>query len=151
MNADQEIQQEIQEVIAVLLNKYHNRDPFYIARKIGIEYTFSNFDGKLPAFSERKDAKDKGRIYISKKYGMYARKILCAHELGHLCLHGEYDNTFFDSEIEPEKEYEANYFAAMLMPHIIINESILNFSVEKFNKYIEYKVNAAKWFEILKL
>lgn len=160
MNADhrihqeidlEEVRQEIRRVIAVLIHKYHNRDPFYIARNIGIGYTFLDFDGELSAFSERRNAKDKGQIYINKKYGAYARKILCAHELGHLCLHGENGDTFFDSDIEPEKEYEANYFAAILMPQIIINKDILKFSIKTFNDYMVYKVNDAERFEIFKL
>ena len=151
MNANSNTQQEIRKIVHALLERYHNRDPFYIARKIGIECTFLDFNYELPAFSERKNAKDRGRIYINKKYGTYARKILCAHELGHICLHGDYGDIFFDSDIEPEKEYEANFFTVMLMPHIITNKNVLNFSVEKFNNYIARRVNDADRFEIIKL
>lgn len=151
MKGDSNTQREICKVVNTLLNKYHNRDPFYIARNMGVEYTFLDFNYELSAFSERRNAKDKGRIYINRKYGTYARKILCAHELGHLCLHGDYGDTFFDSDIEPEKEYEANYFVVMLMPYIITNKSILNLPIEKFNDYMVHRVNNAECFRIIQL
>lgn len=151
MYANPDTQKEIQQVVSILLNKYHNRDPFAIARNMGVEYSFLNFENNLAAFSECKNDKDHGRIYINQKYGSYARKILCGHELGHLLLHREYGETFFDAEIEPEKEYEANYFVAMLLPYIITNDSILNFPMEAFNKYIAERVNYARQLEGIKL
>ena len=151
MNANPNTQKEIKQVVTILLNKYHNRDPFFIARSIGIECTLLDFNGELPAFSERRNVDDRGRIYINQKYGSYARKILCGHELGHLCLHGDYKDTFFDSDIEPIKEYEANYFAVMLMPYIISNKTILHFSIEAFNRYMVHRVNYAERVDIIKL
>ena len=54
MNANPNTQKEIKQIVAILLNKYHNRDPFFIARSIGIECTLLDFNGELPAFSERR-------------------------------------------------------------------------------------------------
>lgn len=140
MKANPKIQEEIEKIVCVLLKKFHNRDPFYIARCLGIEITFLDFNEYLPAFSERRNRYDRGRIYINKNFGTYTRKILCAHELGHLLLHDVCESTFFDSDIEPEKEYEANYFVALLMPQIILSENALDFPVETFNAYISRRV-----------
>jgi len=147
MKANPKVQQEIETVVSILMKKIHNRDPFYIAHYLGIEVTFSDFNENLYAFSERKDYYDRGRIYINKHLGSYVQKVLCSHELGHLLLHDVCEHSFFDSDIEPEKEYEANYFTAMLMPQIIINENVLDFPIEIFNEYITHRVMYASQLE----
>lgn len=152
MNADPTVQKEIKHIVSMLLKKFHNRDPFHIARSLGIEISFLDFNDDILAFSERKDIYDRGRIYINKNLGSYTQKVLCAHELGHLVFHDTCESTFFDSDIEPLKEYEANYFTAILMPQIVINENILDFSVEKFNEYLTHRVlYASKLEQVIKL
>lgn len=152
MKADPKVQQEIKSVVSLLLKKFHNRDPFHIAHSLGIEISFLDFNDDIAAFSERKNTCDKGRIYINKNFGSYTQKVLCAHELGHLIFHDVCENTFFDSDIEPLKEYEANYFTAILMPQIVINEKVLDFPVETFNEYITHRVlYASKLEKVIKL
>ena len=140
MKADPNVQQEIKSVVSMLIQKFHSRDPFYIAHSLGIELSFLDFNKDILAFSERKNTHDRGCIYINNKLGSYSKKLLCAHELGHLLLHDICENTFFDSDIEPLKEYEANYFTMTLTPQLFINESISDFSVETFNEYVTYRI-----------
>jgi len=123
-----------------IVKKFHNRDPFFIAHSLGIEVTFLDFNQHISAFSERKDHFDRGRIYINRNLGHYMQKLLCAHELGHMLLHDVCETTFFDADIEPQKEYEANYFTAMLLPQLINNEDIWDYSMEAFNAYIASRV-----------
>lgn len=51
-------------------------------------------------------------ILINKKYDIKSRKILCAHELGHIILH-KGNNRFKGDNLE--YEYEANLFAVALL------------------------------------
>jgi Zn-dependent peptidase ImmA (M78 family) len=140
MRADSKVQEDIKSIVSMLLNKFHNRDPFHIARSLGIEISFLDFNEDILAFSERRDSFDRGRIYINNNMGAYVKKVLCAHELGHMLLHDICETTFFDSDIEPLKEYEANYFTAILMPQIVTNKNVLDFSVETFNEYVTHRI-----------
>ena len=123
-----------------LVKVYRNRDPFYIAKKLGVICTLCELTDDTPAFSARGTENDLGTIFINSKLSSYSRKILCAHELGHLFFHEEYREILFDPEINPKYEYEANYFAAKLMPQIVVNINFSNFSVQEFNDYIANKV-----------
>lgn len=147
MKADPNVQQEIKSIVSVLLEKFHSRDPFFVAKSLGIEISFLDFNEDILAFSERKNAHDIGRIYINKNLGAYSQKLLCTHELGHLLLHDICENTFFDSDIEPLKEYEANYFTMTFTPQIFINPDISNFSVETFNDYVTHRILYASQIE----
>ncbi len=150
MKADPDVQREIKRIVSILLKKYHNRDPFYLARLLGIKVTFLDFNEDIPAFSERRSLSDRGNIYINQNFGSYSQKILCAHELGHLLLHGVCESTFFDSDIEPLKEYEANYFTAILLPQIINKKEVLDYSAEDLNEYITSLVYYATRFARLR-
>lgn len=147
MKIDPKTQQEIKSVVSMLLKKFHSCDPFYIAGSLGIEISYLDFNEYILAFSERKDIHDRGRIYINNNLGSYSKKLLCAHELGHLLLHDICESTFFDSDIEPLKEYEANYFTMMLIPQIFISENISDFSVETFNEYVKQRILYASQIE----
>lgn len=140
MEADHEVQKEIAKIVSMLKEKFIIMDPFYIAKSLGIEVSFLNFNTDILAFSERKDLKDRGRIYINNLLGGYSKKLLCTHELGHLLLHGLCENTFFDSKIEPLKEYEANCFTMMFTPQIFIRDNVFDLSVEDFNTYVTYRI-----------
>lgn len=135
------IKREISKVVNFLLKKYRNSDPFFIARELGIEYRFINFTRELLAFSERSSCKDLGTIYLNNNLGKYEQKLLCAHELAHLCLHVDDDSNLFDKDIDPQKEAEANYFVALLLPHVFINVNINAMSDEEINNYILHKIN----------
>lgn len=129
------------EYIANRLKKtYHNSDPFHIARELGVKCNICALTEGVPAFSMQETEDDPGTIFIDSKLSLYSKKILCAHELGHLFFHGDYLELLFDPEINPIYEYEANYFAAMLLPQILSNANIEDFSIHEFNEYIAEKI-----------
>ena len=131
--------EQIENIVDCIVKTFRNRDPFYIARKLGVKCTICELTDNTPAFSARETSDDPGTIFINSKLSSYSMKILCAHELGHLFFHEEYCEIFFDPEINPKHEYEANYFAAKLMPQIVVNIDISKLSVQEFNDYIAAK------------
>lgn len=130
----------IEYIVSCLKKFYHNSDPFYIARKLGVKCNMCELTDGAPAFSMQETEDDPGTIFIDSKLSLYSKKILCAHELGHLFFHSDYLELLFDPEINPIYEYEANYFAAMLLPQILSNSNIEEFSIHEFNEYIAEKV-----------
>ncbi|MBQ8208930.1 MAG: ImmA/IrrE family metallo-endopeptidase [Clostridia bacterium] len=100
-----------------LIRQTDSRDPFEICRQLGIRIRYHEL-GKIKAYffcqSRIKN------IVINSNTDDIARKILCAHELGHAILHGRiasdhgfHEITLFDSTTPTE--YEANLFAAELL------------------------------------
>lgn len=132
----------IEKVHCDICKKVKNMTPFYIAQASGIKCCRVKFNDELVAFSERSSSEDKGTIYINSNLGPYAREIVCGHELGHLFLHSDDDINLFDCKVDdPVKECEANYFATLILPHIVLNVDIHSMSVCEFNRYILQKIN----------
>lgn len=140
MQIKRETTVDIINIVKILKKKYGSWNPFYIATRLGIKYTFLNFEGDLLAFSEKDNNLDLGRIYISQNIGLYAQKLLSAHELGHLLMH-ECGHSLFNECIDPEREFEANYFMARLIPGFF-NDIYQNCeTVEEFNRLVSNVVN----------
>ncbi len=76
-------------------------------------------------------------ISINDKYSDKAKRILCAHELGHALLHADGVNYFAvtDKNIFTQVEYEANLFAIALLTDTQW-ESTLKMPIEKMNNYL---------------
>lgn len=140
MKIKQETTTDIKKIVKFLKKKYGSWNPFYIATRMGIKYAFLGFEGDLLAFSEKDNNLDLGRIYISKSIGSYAQKLLSAHELGHLLMH-ECGHSLFNECIDPEREFEANYFMTLLIPGFL-NDTYQNCeTVEEFNRLVSSVVN----------
>ena len=76
-------------------------------------------------------------ISINNKYSEKAKKILCAHELGHALLHEQCINYFAttSSNVMTNIEFEANLFAVALLADNDINMK-LSIPLEKMNNYL---------------
>lgn len=138
---------DISNIVNFLTEKYGCINPFYIAKRLGVNYYFIDFNADLRAFSEKDNDKDPGRIYIEKDIGIAAQKFLCSHELGHILMH-ENGNNLFDQGIDPLREFQANYFTHLLMPQFEIPNIIDVKCVNTFNQFmtskIEYMIKLAK-------
>lgn len=130
----------IEYIVSRLKKVFHNSDPFHIARELGVKCNMCQLTDDTPAFSAKETKNDPGTIFINSRLSLYSKKILCAHELGHLFFHDDYLELLFDPEINPIYEYEANYFAAMLLPQIMADINIEKFTVREFNEYIANKI-----------
>lgn len=101
-----------------LVRKYHTRDPFQLARALGIHVKY--IDTRRQKGFSRILLKNPF-IFINRNMSEQMQRMTCAHELGHLLLHRSLLNEkqwllemeLFD--IRDETEYEANVFAAGLL------------------------------------
>lgn len=130
---------DIADIVNYLTEKFGCRNPFYIAKRLGIDYFFIDFNPDLWAFSEKDNENDPGRIYIGKNIGKTAQKFLCSHELGHILMH-ENGHNLFDQGIDSLSEFQANYFAHLLMLQFDIPSIIDVKSVNKFNQFMTSKI-----------
>ena len=111
----------IKEIVRSLIRRYETRSPFEICDKLKINVVFSS---ELPN-------NVKGLYFNSPDYGkvilinssVKGHKIdkVCAHELGHVMLHGDINSMSyhqnFDGELA-EFEMEADMFAFFLIDEI---------------------------------
>ncbi len=109
--------QEIVDFALGLKRTYHTDDPFALAELFGIrilERSECHKGFKAQAIKFRGYAP---YIVINSKYTDSSKKILCAHELGHIFLHDETLNNFADvgGKLNMETEYEANLFVLALL------------------------------------
>lgn len=100
-----------------LIKTYNTRDPFTLARKLGIELLFRDDFSKLKgAF---KVVEDVPFIFINANLSEQMQTFVCAHELGHALLHRHIQPMgIMESDLlntSNELEYEANAFAAVLI------------------------------------
>lgn len=115
----------IRKQVEMLIKRFDTRDPFEICKCMDIHIHYKDLGTALKAYyfyqSRIKN------IVINSRSNIIARRVLCAHEMGHAVLHsklaamhGFQEFKLFDSIIPTE--YEANMFAAEL---IISDEEIL--------------------------
>ncbi len=109
--------QEIVDFVNDMKRTYQTNDPYEIAEiyGIGVEERPSCWKG----FTAQA-VKFKGYapyIVINGTYPERSRRIMCAHELGHIFLHDDTLNNFanLDGRVNLDAEYEANLFALALL------------------------------------
>ena len=110
--------QEIVDFALGLKRTYNTDDPFKIADLFGIRvimnsgYQSRNFKAQAIKFKGYAPY-----IVINEKYTKSSKKVLCAHELGHIFLHDETLNNFANvgGRLNMEAEYEANLFTLALL------------------------------------
>ncbi|MCL2638079.1 MAG: ImmA/IrrE family metallo-endopeptidase [Oscillospiraceae bacterium] len=108
----------IHEAAKKLIARCDTREPFKIARAIGINVWWRNDFVKLKGMYK---VIDKNRfIFVNSNLDEYERRVIIAHELGHDALHRELaeagalpEFTLYDMKTRPE--YEANVFAAEIL------------------------------------
>ena len=101
-----------------LIRKFKTRDPFAIARELGIEVLLRNdFKRQKGVF---KVIANNAFIFINANLSEEMQRLVCAHELGHALLHrslglqaGLVEFEVFN--ITTQCEYDANVFAATLL------------------------------------
>lgn len=101
-----------------LIRKFKTRDPFAIARELGIEVLLRNdFKRQKGVF---KVIANNAFIFINANLSEEMQRLVCAHELGHALLHrslglqaGLVEFEVFN--ITTQCEYDANAFAATLL------------------------------------
>lgn len=110
-NTNEKLYNHIKEKANELLSRVTNRNPFELAKAIGVNVVFYELDNRLPGFIQD------DTIFINDNLDSYSKKIVCSHELGHYMLHKNVNEfELFDSETRKSVEYEANLFAKIIFP-----------------------------------
>lgn len=113
-----------------LVQRYGTRDPFKIAKELGIKVMFVDDFEKLKGVY--RVIKRNRWIFINSNLSEWMQRVVCAHELGHDQLHrslakgdGLMEFVIYDMNTRPE--YEANVFASqILLPDDEVLEHIYN-------------------------
>lgn len=118
---------------------FRTSNPVAIARGLGINYSVLPLNS-IEGFATE-DQHGHCSIFISDKYNSYQRRILCAHELGHIILHSEDELNCFDRDEGPTSpvitEYEADLFAIELMPFIAARIDYTALNAQELHQYIK--------------
>lgn len=111
-------EQKIFNLAESLRKKYDTRDPFAIAKELGVNIIFRNDFLNLKGMY--KVILRNRYIFINSNLPLEMQHLVCAHELGHDLLHRVYlkssifqEFVLYDMKSKPE--YEANIFASELL------------------------------------
>ena len=121
----------IQEEALRLVQHHGTRDPFQIAKALGIhvifDYDFKELKGMYKVILQSRF------IFINGNMNNRDKRMVCAHELGHDRFHQHFAKSgimqeFMLYDMKSRTEYEANIFAAELL---IDNDDILELVKEE--------------------
>lgn len=98
-----------------LVNTYGTRDPYKIARELGVLIVEENLEEIYGYYNQQRKIK---MLHINSKMSEEDKLLTCAHELGHSIFHSTENTPMLSkssivSELKIEKE--ANYFATNLL------------------------------------
>lgn len=116
-----------------LIHTYDTRDPFKIAKQLGIKIYLRNDFKQLKAMYMvilRNRC-----IFINNNLCRETQRILCAHELGHDILHRELAKSrslqeFVLYDMKSRPEYEANVFASELL---LPDDEVLQYALDGYD------------------
>ncbi len=112
------VNQHLSQVGSGLVRRFKTRDPFEIAKALGIEVLFCEGLGTLKGMY--RVIKRNRFIFINADLDEQMQKIVCAHELGHDQLHrhlakGDTLREFTLYDMRSKPEYEANVVSADIL------------------------------------
>ena len=118
MNAEQ-----LSRVGEKLVKRCGSRDPFEIARQLGINVMLCENFGSLKGMY--RVIKRNRFIFLNNSLDENMLRIVCAHELGHDQLHRNMAKTtpiheFMLYDMKSKPEYEANIVAAEILMHLCV-------------------------------
>ena len=108
----------IEDEVGHLVRKYGTRDPFRLARALGVHILRVDSLNRLKGFY--RVIKRNRFIFLNAKNTARENRIVCGHELGHDILHREFAERnvmqeFMLYDMSSRREYEANVFLAELL------------------------------------
>lgn len=129
--------EEIIEMARAFKVHWHTNDPYVIAERLGINVIHTTSCLKEFTAHTIKLSGYPTMISINDKYSDHAKRVLCAHELGHALLHENCINHFAitSENISTNVELEANLFAIALLSDDNIN-SKLSIKLERMGNYL---------------
>ncbi len=138
---------QLSEVGQSLVKRFQSRDPFHIAKELGIHIMLCPDFGPLKGMYTV--IKRNRFIFINQDLTERMQKIVCAHELGHDQLHRELASKetlreFMLYDMTSKPEYEANIIAAeILLDSYEILEYIYdyNYNSEQIARAMDSDIN----------
>ena len=131
---------------AKLIHQYETRDPFKIAKEIGVNVMFVDNFEKLKGVY--RVIKRNRWIFINSNLPEQMQRIVCAHELGHDQLHralakGDGLMEFMLYNMDSRPEFEANVLAAqILLPDDEVLEHIYSgYDAEQIARIMNTDIN----------
>ena len=128
------IKQKITRALQFFNKEFNTFDPFELCDKLKIKIRFKKYNVEAMKGYVVKIVDDNIVIYINDNLSDISKRIVCAHELGHVLLHEDAGN-YFDGG-DDDKEFEANLFAALLL----LNQNDYDIKFENMNNYLLQKV-----------
>lgn len=120
------------------------QNPIDIATQLGITIRFIKTKRETPGFVLKGDTIQSSTIYINDELDNYSKKIICAHELGHLYSDKLFDNDFslFDESIDSESEFFANFMVYCLMRRVFVFAALDKYkTIHEFNSYVASRIH----------
>lgn len=119
---------EIKRKVTYYQKKYNTKDPFKIARALGIEIQVGYMGRRLGCYMYLKRSKC---IWINEALDPHEMEFVMAHELGHAIMH-PYENCYFIKHktllLNSKTEIEANKFA---VEFLISDNDVQEYAVEQ--------------------
>jgi Zn-dependent peptidase ImmA (M78 family) len=128
-----------------LIRQCDTRDPFRIAREIGVQIEFDDLGHLKGMYNVIK----RNRFaVINSNLNTYLQKLVCAHELGHDQFHRQlardtWLQEFMIYNMKTRPEYEANIFAAeLLLPDDDILEMVeMDYDFDQISRAMYSDIN----------
>ena len=129
-----------------IIRMFNTRDPFKIARGLGIHVIYDNDFNDLKGMY--KVIKRSRFIFINGNLSLRLQRLVCAHEIGHDRFHRRYAVTgtlqeykFHDMTLRPERE--ANMFACEILidDEMILELCRYGYSVDQLAREFKTDVN----------
>ena len=138
---------QLSEVGEMLVRRCGTRDPFEIARQLGVEVLFCPDFGSMKGMY--RVVKRNRFIFLNRDLTPQMQRIVCAHELGHDQLHRDLAKAgalqeFMLYDMTTKPEYEANIVAAeILLDTDAVLDYVYNFGYtsEQIAKAMETDIN----------
>ncbi|MBU3111002.1 ImmA/IrrE family metallo-endopeptidase [Clostridium lacusfryxellense] len=114
----------VRDIAQHMMKKYKTNDPFELAEYLNIKIMYEDLGKHINGFYQ--SCPKVKIIHINNKLGSEARRIVCAHELGHAVLHSKVNIIFVQKHTFCDKgkfERQAIIFAAeLLIPNGLLLE-----------------------------
>lgn len=124
----------IERKVLSLVRKYNQRDPFLLAKKLGINVIENDLGEVFGYYTQIHRIKF---IFINSKLSESEKKFVCSHELGHAILHSKITTPclmHLKNINDIKIEFEANKFAVKLL----MDGSHKDYYIEDKFKIMEY-------------
>lgn len=122
---------EIVQLAILIKKRFPNNNVLEICEKLHIKMSTTKIKPHIsPAYTIKSGASPV--IILNEHFALKSKRVLCAHELGHVLIHDNELTNQFNGTGNEKHEYEANLFAVALL----FNQEDLCMRIEDMDNYI---------------